>query len=232
MSPQAILALQRSVGNTVVSRMIEESRHQHGAGCGHQQNDTAPVQRSAVHDVLRSGGQPLDTATRTDMEARLGADFSDVRLHTGTVAQRSATEVGARAYTSGNHVVIGDGGADRHTLAHELTHVIQQRSGPVAGTDHGNGLAVSDPADRFERAAEANAARVMAAPVQTDAAESTDAHAEGHGHAPAAPVQRAPGDRLALQPDPQTLSTEDHIASLPEDSEQVVSLKRGVTPTQ
>ncbi|MEU1710434.1 DUF4157 domain-containing protein [Streptomyces sp. NPDC005706] len=26
-----------------------------------------------------------------------GADFSDVRLHTGTVAQRSAHELGARA---------------------------------------------------------------------------------------------------------------------------------------
>jgi hypothetical protein len=51
--------------------------------------------------------------------------------------------------------VIGDGGADRHTLAHELTHVIQQRQGPVAGADNGAGLKVSDPSDRFEREAEA-----------------------------------------------------------------------------
>nr|WP_318839603.1 DUF4157 domain-containing protein [Streptomyces arboris] len=76
-------------------------------------------------------------------------------------------------YTSGSHVVIGDGGADKLTLAHELTHVIQQRSGPVAGTVNGAGLKVSDPSDRFEREAEANATRVMrsavpeaAAPVQ------------------------------------------------------------------
>jgi len=39
--------------------------------------------------------------------------------------------------------------------------VIQQRSGPVAGTDDGTGLRISDPADRFERAAEANATRAM-----------------------------------------------------------------------
>ncbi|MYR85386.1 DUF4157 domain-containing protein, partial [Streptomyces sp. SID685] len=39
------------------------------------------VQRSAVHDVLRAGGRPLDEGVRTDMEARLGADFSDVRVH-------------------------------------------------------------------------------------------------------------------------------------------------------
>jgi Domain of unknown function (DUF4157) len=76
---------------------------------------------------------------RTEMEARLGADFSDVRLHTDAASQRSAAEIGARAYTSGNHVVIGEGGANDHTLAHELTHVVQQRQGPVAGTDQGNG---------------------------------------------------------------------------------------------
>ncbi|NEA47560.1 DUF4157 domain-containing protein, partial [Streptomyces sp. SID10815] len=87
--------------------------------------------------MLRSAGAPLDGAVRRDMEQRLGADFGDVRLHTDAAARQSAAQVGARAYTSGSHVVIGDGGGDRHTLAHELTHVIQQRSGPVAGTDHG-----------------------------------------------------------------------------------------------
>jgi hypothetical protein len=186
MSPQAVLALQRSIGNAAVSRMIEQSRHQHGAGCGHTQaaaDTTAPVQRSAVHSVLSSGGRPLDDATRTDMESRLGADFSDVRLHTGATAQRSAAEIGARAYTSGSHVVIGNGGADPHTLAHELTHVIQQRKGPVAGSDNGEGLRVSDPSDRFEREAEANARQVMSGAPRDHSA--TAAHAD-HQVAPEA----------------------------------------------
>ncbi|MEV7187301.1 DUF4157 domain-containing protein [Kitasatospora sp. NPDC093102] len=166
-SPQEVAALQRTVGNAAVARMLEEARHRHGPDCGHQESDGgAPVQRSAVHQVLGSPGRPLAAALREEMEHRLQADFSDVRVHTGTAAQRSAQEVGARAYTSGSHVVIGAGGADRHTLAHELTHVIQQRQGPVLGTDHGNGLRVSDPSDRFEREAEATARRVMAAPVQ------------------------------------------------------------------
>uniref|UniRef100_UPI001EE3D6EA eCIS core domain-containing protein n=1 Tax=Streptomyces sp. TR1341 TaxID=2601266 RepID=UPI001EE3D6EA len=121
----------------------------------------AEVQRSAVHDVLRTGGRPLDEGVRTDMEARLGADFSDVRVHSDARARASATAMGARAYTSGNHIVIGDGSGDRHTLAHELTHVIQQRRGPVAGTETGDGLRVSDPSDRFEREAEATAHRVL-----------------------------------------------------------------------
>jgi hypothetical protein len=53
---------------------------------------------------------------------------------------------------------------DGHTLAHELAHVIQQRQGPVAGTDPGTGLRISDPRDSFEREAEATADRVMAPP--------------------------------------------------------------------
>jgi hypothetical protein len=41
---------------------------------------------------------------------------------------------------------------------------VQQRSGPVDGTAAGGGIAVSDPSDRFEREAVANADRVMSAP--------------------------------------------------------------------
>ncbi|MFI6475951.1 DUF4157 domain-containing protein [Streptomyces sp. NPDC050516] len=167
--PAGLLALQSTAGNAAVVQMLRRAghawaqpeQHQHGSGCGHQQAEQPAVQRSAVHDVLRTGGKALDEATRTDMESRLGADFSDVRIHNDGAARASAAEVGARAYTSGSHVVIGDGGADKHTLAHELTHVIQQRQGPVAGTDNGSGLKVSDPSDRFEREAEANATRVM-----------------------------------------------------------------------
>ncbi|MFJ5048545.1 DUF4157 domain-containing protein [Streptomyces sp. NPDC088719] len=173
-------ALQRTIGNAAVVQLLrasgrlqdqdqgqDQDRHRHGDGCGHEQAEQAeqaPVQRSAVHGVLRGAGRPLDRAVRTDMEARLGADFSDVRIHNDAAAKASAAEIGARAYTSGSHVVIGDGGGDKHTLAHELTHVIQQRQGPVAGTDNGSGLSVSDPSDRFEREAEANATAVMRGP--------------------------------------------------------------------
>ncbi|MFJ8658779.1 DUF4157 domain-containing protein [Streptomyces sp. NPDC093795] len=201
---QRVLALQGLAGNAAVVQMLrraghpwaqgpepgsgpesgpgpEPEQHRHGAGCGHGPEQPS-VQRSSVHDVLRTPGRPLDDATRTDMEARLGADFSDVRVHDDSAARASAAEVGARAYTSGGHVVIGEGGGDPHTLAHELTHVIQQRQGPVAGTDDGSGLKVSDPSDRFEREAEANAVRVMRATAPELAAEpaTTDTAAPTH----------------------------------------------------
>ncbi|WP_398690673.1 DUF4157 domain-containing protein [Streptomyces atratus] len=174
------MVLQAAVGNATVLQMLRQAGHpwaeeQHQpVGCGHDhvgrngragQEGQFVVQRSAVHDVLRTPGKPMDEAMRSEMEARLDADFSDVRIHNDSTARASAAEVGARAYTSGSHVVIGDGGADRHTLAHELTHVIQQRQGPVAGADNGSGLKVSDPSDRFEREAEATAVRAMSGAV-------------------------------------------------------------------
>lgn len=168
MSPETALALQRTMGNAAVSRLISEEE---------PVQEEAPGRRSAVESVLSSPGTPLGDSVRTDMEARLGADFSSVRLHTGPAARDSAAEIGARAYTSGDHVVIGDGGGDSHTLAHELTHVIQQRQGPVAGTDNGSGLSISDPSDHFEREAEANAHRALSAP------------------APAQPAPDSPEDR-------------------------------------
>lgn len=192
---RGFLGLQATVGNSAVVQMLrrsglpsaEHEEHRHGAGCGHGTEQPA-VQRSAVHAVLRTSGRPMDGATRKDMEARLGADFSDVRIHADAAAKTSAAEVGARAYTSGNHVVLGEGGRDKHTLAHELTHVIQQRRGPVAGTDNGDGLKVSDPSDRFEREAEANARRVMSAGVPLREDESRNAAGAPAGGSPSAGV--------------------------------------------
>jgi hypothetical protein len=93
--------------------------------------ETAPP---AVHETLRSAGEPLEGAARTVMEERFGHDFSRVRIHAGDIATRSAHEVGARAYTVGHHVVFGAGEYAPATtpglalIAHELTHVIQQRA--------------------------------------------------------------------------------------------------------
>jgi hypothetical protein len=170
LTPGMALALQRAIGNRAVARLLQQQRHTHDAACGHPADASGPVtpatvQRSTVPDVLRSPGQPLAGPLRAEMEARLGADFADVRVHDDAAAARSAAEIGARAYTSGHHVVIGPGGGGRHTLAHELTHVIQQRQGQVAGTETDAGLRMSDPGDWFERAAEANATEVMRRPL-------------------------------------------------------------------
>lgn len=181
-SAAGLLALQRAVGNSAVARMLQDDGHGHPHGADGGRGPA--VQRSAVHSVLRGSGRALAAPLRAEMEARLGADFGDVRVHDDSAARRSAAELGARAYTSGNHVVVGDGGADKRTLAHELTHVIQQRTGPVAGTPTGDGLRVSDPGDAYERAAERNAERAMSAPVPVRTAPERAGTAQGAGPAP------------------------------------------------
>ncbi|MEV1067064.1 DUF4157 domain-containing protein [Streptomyces sp. NPDC050263] len=171
LGPSGMGTLQRAVGNSAVGAMLQRE----------QDEDSPAPQRSPVHDVVGSGsGQTLGADVRSDMEEKLGADFSDVRVHTGDAAHESAKSVGAHAYTVGNNVVFQRDAYDpsshagRTTLAHELTHVIQQRSGPVDGTPASGGIRVSDPSDRYEQEASANADRVMSA------------------QAPAAPTAAAP----------------------------------------
>jgi hypothetical protein len=173
---------------------------------------TVPVRPSAVParsipEVLCGSGEPLAAPLKTEMEARLGADFSDVRVHTGGAAGDSAAELGARAYTYGAHVVVGRGGADKHTLAHELAHVVQQRRGPVAGSDNGSWPRISGPFDQFERAAEANARRAMAQPVPADASSVPARNSSG----PATRVATVP-DTVQRFLDP-TLVDRDRVAA-------------------
>lgn len=179
---ETVLGLQRTAGNSAVAQLMEDDR-------------------SPVHDVISSGGRPLEPGVRTDMEARLGHDFSDVRVHDDARAAESATAVNAHAYTVGSNVVFQRDRYDpssvegQTTLAHELTHVVQQRNGPVEGSSAPGGIKVSDPSDRFEREAAANAERVMAAPapVQTVAASgpAIQRHAEEDEPVQGLFVQRA-----------------------------------------
>jgi Domain of unknown function (DUF4157) len=106
-----------------------------------ESNSPQPGQTMAppiIHDVIGQSGQPLSAGDRRFMEARLGRDFSDVQVHTGPLAARSAESVAANAYTVGSHVVFGEGryepgsGAGRRLLAHELVHVMQQSSSASA----------------------------------------------------------------------------------------------------
>lgn len=68
------------------------------------------------------------------MEQRFGYDFSEVRVHTGAAAERSARDVNAHAYTVGHSMVFGAGRFSpgtregRRLIAHEMTHVVQQSS--------------------------------------------------------------------------------------------------------
>jgi len=107
-------------------------RIQRDAGSVARNTGVAPP---SVEHALASTGDSLPADLRADMEQRFGYDFSRVRVHTDSVAGRSARDVNANAYTVGCDIVFGarryqptqsDG---RELLAHELTHVVQQSKG-------------------------------------------------------------------------------------------------------
>ncbi len=188
-----LLGVQRAAGNSGAAALV-----------------AGREEESPVHDVVNSSGEPLGTDVRSDMEARLGHDFGDVRIHTDGAAEASARAVNAHAYTVGSHIAFQRSAYDpdsdhgRTTLAHELTHVVQQRSGPVDGTEAPGGIRISDPSDRFEREAAANAARVMSAPVPVSAAPPVQRQTETEEEEPA-PVQglflqRAPEEEAEEEP--------------------------------
>jgi hypothetical protein len=122
-----------------------------------QQKPGAPQMRPGIDAFpvnlsRKFGGLPLPRAVQTKLEAALGANFSDVRVHTGS----EASSIGALAFTWGSDIHFAPGQYNPHTqtgqmlLAHELVHVIQQRAGRVSNP-FGNGIAVvQDQALEYE----------------------------------------------------------------------------------
>jgi len=83
----------------------------------------------------KGGGSPLSDEVRSFMEPRIGADFSQVRVHTDGEAVQMNRELGAQAFTHGSDIYFGSGRYNpesidgKRLLAHELTHTIQQSGG-------------------------------------------------------------------------------------------------------
>jgi hypothetical protein len=115
-----------------------------------------------VHQVLNSPGRPLDTATRAFFEPRFKYDFSAVRVHTDAHATGSARQINSLAYAVGTNVVFRsdtfapDTPVGKELLAHELSHVVQQRHAAANGP-----LSLGRPGDLAEQEAELAATGVM-----------------------------------------------------------------------
>lgn len=90
-----------------------------------------PSTQSAIQNRT-TGGQPLSGEVRGFMEARFGADFGNVRIHSDPEAASLSNQLSARAFTYQNHVFFSRDqyqpgtSVGKQLLAHELTHTIQQ----------------------------------------------------------------------------------------------------------
>ncbi|SFM60914.1 protein of unknown function [Chitinophaga sp. YR627] len=91
----------------------------------------------------RGNGVPLSPDVKREMSQAIGADFGNVRVHTGDKATELSSELGAQAFTHGNDVYFNSGKYDpstaggKHLLAHELTHVVQQGAAPAMDNKKG-----------------------------------------------------------------------------------------------
>lgn len=96
----------------------------------------------------KEGNLPEDI--REKMEKAFNADFSDVEVHENS---SNAKNLNAMAYTQGNEISFAPGKyaprsiQGQEILAHELSHVIQQRQGKVKATHQEQNYNVSDQID-------------------------------------------------------------------------------------
>jgi len=109
----------------------EEDKHVH-------RKENSSEGTGSSHDLdnyvssLSSSGQSLPTSSRQFFEPKFGHDFSNVKIHTDSVAAKSAQSINALAYTTGNNIVFNSGqyapesDSGKRLMAHELTHVVQQ----------------------------------------------------------------------------------------------------------
>lgn len=94
--------------------------------------------------ATRGQGQPLPPALRAEFEAKLGVDFSGVTVHADAQSDKLTRSIQARAFTTGQDMFFRWGeynpnsSTGQQTLAHELTHVVQQKgtASPSSYTQH------------------------------------------------------------------------------------------------
>ncbi len=126
LKPLSITAVQRKCEHCEEEEKQMQRKEKEGEEIGADDNLENYV------SSLSSSGQPLPNEVRNFYEPRFGYDFSNVKVHTGSVASKSAQSINALAYTSGNNIVFNDGqyspntDSRRRLLAHELSHTLQQ----------------------------------------------------------------------------------------------------------
>lgn len=126
--------IQRQPSSEDETEEIEvHAKHSEGGGARAEAASESSIQNRI--DGLGGSGREMPHSVKSYFEPRFGQDFGGVRLHTDANAARLAKSINARAFTVGRDIVFGAGEYAPQTLegkrllAHELTHVLQQRGG-------------------------------------------------------------------------------------------------------
>ncbi|MEZ4364219.1 MAG: DUF4157 domain-containing protein [Kofleriaceae bacterium] len=132
----------------------------HHAGLSPEQSE---AQLDEVLALVRDAGSgaALPETVAARMEAELGHSFAHVRIHLDAAAAEACAQLGAQAFTLGNHIYFGagqfapdsDDGAG--LLRHELTHVVQHARGELTSQGGAQLVSSSSAVEVEARAAEA-----------------------------------------------------------------------------
>ncbi len=120
---------------TEVQRMNAPEENEMLQGKAENSGGLASAHVSNQIESSRGKGQPLPEDMRAEMEAGIGADFSDVHVHTNPQATYLSQSLQAKAFTAGHDVFFNSGQfrpdtrEGKQLLAHELVHVTQQENG-------------------------------------------------------------------------------------------------------
>jgi hypothetical protein len=176
----------------------------------------APVSAPAVVDA----GRPLDSSTRSAMEASFGRDFGQVRVHDDARAHDTARDLGARAYTAGDDIVFAEGAyrpgtpSGQALIAHELAHTVHQGGvqmksvGPL-GANADRGLEAEADRAAFDVTSGRSAPALSRVQRPLIFRANDDVPVGGTATTPAAgPTQRLPTDMTAIEDEPPGVGTD------------------------
>ncbi len=119
-----------------IQREEMEEKKEEDEGGVQAKSDSSNTNTEGLEQQLgnsKGGGSSLSDDVRSFMEPRFGTDFSDVRVHTDSGSVQMNQDIQAQAFTHGQDIYFNSGKYSPDTnegkslLAHELTHVVQQR---------------------------------------------------------------------------------------------------------
>lgn len=119
-------------------------------------DDSDAISSAATHGTSGPGQQ---VPFRGEMESLFSTDFSSVRAHMDAPASDANRALGAQAYAMGEDIAFSHPSPEKALVAHELTHIVQQRSGGVSSAQGKGGILNADPA--LEAEADLAADKVM-----------------------------------------------------------------------
>jgi Domain of unknown function (DUF4157) len=98
---------------------------------------SAQVTGEAARDVAEAAmtGPPQSLPYQAEMEQQFGVSLGHVGAYMGSTVEAAGRSLGASAFALGDRVAFAESSPSQKTVAHEITHVLQQTRGGGAGSE-------------------------------------------------------------------------------------------------